>query len=55
VLVRRADNFIGLDQRYFRIAVRKRPENIRLLQETDAYLVSVNPERAAARNGGAHK
>ena len=55
VLVRRADNFIGLDQRYFRIAVRKRPENIRLLQETDAYLVSSNPERTAARNGGACK
>lgn len=38
VLVRRADNFCGLDQRYFRISVGKRPENLRLLQETEAYI-----------------
>jgi threonine-phosphate decarboxylase len=32
LLVRRADNFPGLDQRYFRIAVRKRADNERLLR-----------------------
>lgn len=42
VLIRRADNFYGLDQRYFRIAVRKRYENLRLLQETENYLENRN-------------
>ncbi len=40
VLVRRADNFYNLDQRYFRVAVRRRSENLRLLKEIDAYLKS---------------
>lgn len=38
VLVRRADNFPGLDERYFRIAVRRREENLRLVAETVAFL-----------------
>ncbi len=38
VLVRRADNFPGLDERYFRIAVRRREENLRLVTETVAFL-----------------
>ncbi|MGM0689397.1 MAG: pyridoxal phosphate-dependent aminotransferase [Bacillota bacterium] len=38
ILIRRADNFCSLDQRYFRIAVLKRPENLRLLQYTDDYI-----------------
>ncbi len=38
VLVRRADNFYNLDKRYFRVALRRRPENLRLLQETESYL-----------------
>lgn len=38
VLVRRADNFPGLDNFYFRIAVRRRSENLRLLEETKAFL-----------------
>ena len=34
VLVRRADNFKGLNQCFMRIAVKQRPDNLRLLQET---------------------
>jgi threonine-phosphate decarboxylase len=37
LLIRRADNFPGLDQRYFRIAVRKRPDNERLLKAIDSW------------------
>lgn len=55
VLVRRADNFCGLDQRYFRIAVRKRPENLRLLQETGHYLENANLAGSAGRTGDGHK
>ncbi len=40
VLVRRADNFYGLDQSYFRIAVLCRSDNSRLLRETEEYLVN---------------
>jgi len=40
ILIRRADNFHNLDHRYFRVAVRRRPENRRLLQETAGYLKS---------------
>lgn len=40
ILIRRADNFCSLDQRYFRIAVLKRPENLRLLQYTDDFIKS---------------
>lgn len=47
LLIRRADNFCSLDRRFFRIAVRKRPENLRLLQDTEAYIKgginAVNP------------
>jgi threonine-phosphate decarboxylase len=32
IMVRNAANFIGLDQRYFRVAVRDRSENVRLLE-----------------------
>jgi len=38
LLVRRADNFRGLDERFFRVAVRRRPENRRLLQAVEDYL-----------------
>jgi threonine-phosphate decarboxylase len=38
LLIRRADNFPGLDHRYFRIAVRKRPENKRLMVEINNWL-----------------
>lgn len=38
VLIRRADNFYKLDQTYFRIAVRKRDENQRLIQEIENYV-----------------
>jgi len=38
VLIRRADNFNGLDRSYFRVAVLKRPDNIRLVEETEKYL-----------------
>lgn len=38
LLVRRADNFPGLDQRYFRIAVRKRAENERLVKAINSWL-----------------
>lgn len=38
LLVRRADNFPGLDQRYFRIAVRKRAENERLVKAIKSWL-----------------
>jgi threonine-phosphate decarboxylase len=52
VLIRRADNFTGLDHRYFRIAVRKRPENLRLLQETELYLRScISPEKVSKTGG----
>jgi threonine-phosphate decarboxylase len=37
VLIRRADNFRGLNQRFMRIAVKQRPDNLRLLQETAAW------------------
>ncbi len=51
VLIRRADNFCGLDRTYFRVAVLKRPENIRLVEEIDNYLKklrlgSIKQERA---------
>ncbi len=39
-LVRRADNFPGLDHRYFRIAVRRRPENERLMAEINSWLAN---------------
>ncbi len=52
VLIRRADNFINLDQRYFRVAVRKRSENRRLLEETDTYLKSGRLAEDAAFSGG---
>jgi threonine-phosphate decarboxylase len=32
ILIRDASNFRGLDERFFRIAVRLRPENVRLLK-----------------------
>ncbi len=38
VLIRRADNFHGLDQRFFRIAVRKRRDNNFLLEVISRYL-----------------
>ena len=38
LLVRRADNFPGLDQRFFRIAVRKRVENERLIKAINSWL-----------------
>jgi len=38
VLIRRADNFYGLDHTYFRVAVLKRPENRRLTEEIEAYI-----------------
>ena len=38
VLIRRADNFYGLDHTYFRVAVLKRPENRRLTEEMEAYI-----------------
>jgi threonine-phosphate decarboxylase len=37
VLIRRADNFKGLNQRFMRIAVKQRQDNLRLLQETAAW------------------
>ncbi len=55
ILIRRADNFCGLDQRYFRIAVLKRPDNLRLLQETENYLKSVNLAGASGKAGGDYK
>lgn len=41
VLVRDAANFPGLDDSYFRIAVRPRPENLRLLSALQDYLCGV--------------
>lgn len=38
LLIRQADNFYGLDSRYFRLAVRRRRENRRLLQGIEEYL-----------------
>jgi threonine-phosphate decarboxylase len=55
LLIRRADNFCTLDQRYFRIAVLKRPQNLRLLQETDNYLKSANLAGASGKAGGDYK
>ncbi len=52
LLVRRADNFYNLDRRYFRVAVRRRPENRLLLQETGAYLKNCRPPGDAACIGG---
>ncbi len=52
VLIRRADNYYNLDQRYLRIAVRSRYENVRLLQETDAYLKSSNLYDCTDGSGG---
>lgn len=52
VLVRRADNFNTLDHRYFRIAVRRRPENQRLLREIKAWLDNGNQGSSAPDNGG---
>lgn len=52
VLIRRADNFYNLDQRYFRVAVRRRPENMRLLQEVSAYLKSGRLDQNSACGGG---
>jgi threonine-phosphate decarboxylase len=37
ILIRNAENYPGLDQRYFRIAVRRREDNVRLLQELQNY------------------
>jgi threonine-phosphate decarboxylase len=55
VLIRRADNFCGLDRRYFRISVRKRRENLRLLQETENFLKTMITAGAAGRTGGDHR
>ncbi len=38
VLIRRADNFHGLDRSYFRVAVLNRPENSRLSEEIENYM-----------------
>ena len=46
LLVRRADNFPGLDQRYFRIAVRKRAENERLVKAIKGWLQNGGAETA---------
>jgi threonine-phosphate decarboxylase len=55
VLIRRADNFCGLDRRYFRISVRKRRENLRLLQETENFLKTMITAGAAGRTGGDYR
>ncbi len=55
VLIRRADNFFGLDQRYFRIAVRTRPENLRLIRETEAYLKSGESKIKNGSAGGENR
>jgi len=52
VLVRRADNFNNLDRRYFRIAVRRRQENQRLLREIKAWLESGTQGGSALDSGG---
>ena len=52
VLVRRADNFNNLDRRYFRIAVRRHPENKRLLQEVKAWLDSGTQGSSVLDSGG---
>ena len=44
VLIRKADNFRGLDHRYLRLAVKTRPENLKLLEEAERYF---------AKNAGA--
>jgi len=48
VLIRRADNFYGLDQSYFRVAVLKRANNLRLIRETEHYLRSSQYCKVAA-------
>ncbi len=48
LLIRRADNFPGLDQRYLRIAVKKRPDNLRLLQEFDKWFARSTKEAGGA-------
>lgn len=42
VIIRRADNFYGLDQGYFRVAVRSREENKVLIKAVERYLESKN-------------
>lgn len=51
LLVRRADNFPGLDQRYFRIAVRKRAENERLVKAIKSWL-KISDAETILRQGG---
>lgn len=53
VLIRRADTFCGLDRRHFRVAVRRRDENLRLLKETKAWLArssAKKTDRASRRD-----
>lgn len=38
ILIRRADNFYGLDQSYFRVAVLKHADNLRLIEEIKKYI-----------------
>ncbi|MFO7952516.1 MAG: threonine-phosphate decarboxylase [Bacillota bacterium] len=38
LFIRRADNFYGLDRRYFRVAVRRREENKKLIRAVEKYL-----------------
>lgn len=42
VFIRRADNFYELDQRYFRVAVRRRPENEKLIRAVKNCLADYN-------------
>jgi len=55
VLVRRADNFPGLDHRFMRIAVKKRQDNLRLLQETENWFANSGRETNSTKQpGGDH-
>lgn len=52
VLVRRADNFPGLNHRFMRIAVKQRPDNLRLLQETENWFVDGGLKNNNAKMSG---
>ncbi len=52
ILVRRADNFYGLDRSHFRIAVRRRPENLRLLKAVEQWLKKGGKPPAGTGSGG---
>ena len=41
ILIRKCDNFIGLDKRFYRIAVKNRSDNIRLIKSISDVLEEI--------------